>query len=317
MGAGTPAPPQITLDFRPYAGFTSSFAAPAAGRHQVSVWDRFTQGQDMLTVDRSRRMTCAVLCLSAIAAFAPKALAADDPDELLTRIRALMMKHLSQLPNYTCHEVIDRAVRPRTGSFQHLDRVELEVAFTGHGELFAKTADAQFEEQPVFNMVPAGTIASSPMGSHVDGIFAANLAEFKFAGTAKRDGHKTFRFDFHVPQEKSQYLVRHNSVEAIVAFKGSIWVDADTLDLVRVDLKTDHIPPRVGVLVVEESMHYDLMHIGNSDFLLPQHSDLMTTDDSGNYSLNDVRLENCREFVGQSVVTYGAPQASRQVPKQP
>ena len=261
--------------------------------------------------DLSRRLACAVLCLSGLSALAANAVAAEDPDELLARIRAVVLKHLSQLPNYTCHEAIERVVRPHSGTFQHMDRVDLEVVYTGQGELFATAKDAKFQEQPVYKMVPPGTIASSPMGSHVDGLFMANLAEFKFAGTAKRDGHKTFRFDFHVPQEKSRYLVRHDGVEAIVAFGGSIWVDQETLDLVRVDLKTEHIPPQVGVHLVEESMHYDQTRIGDTTFLLPLHSELMTTDAMGNYSLNDVRLGNCREFVGQSVVTYGAPQAAR------
>jgi hypothetical protein len=270
----------------------------------------------MLMYDASKRMAGAVLCLLTMSGFAAKSLAADNPEEILARVRTSMLKHLEQLPNYTCHEVIDRAVRPRTGSFQHMDRVELEVAFTGHGELFATAADGQFQDQPVFNLVPSGTMASSPMGSHVDGLFATDMAEFKFAGETKRDGHKTFRFDFHVPQEKSQYLVRHNSVEAIVAFKGSIWVDTETLDLVRVELKTEHIPPRVGVTAVEEAMRYDSMHIGNTDFSLPQHSQLMTVDDTGFYSMNDVRLENCREYVGQSQITFGAPQPAHRDDKQ-
>lgn len=270
----------------------------------------------MLMYDPSKRMAGAVLCLLSLSGLAVKSLAADDPDEILRRIRASMMKHLSQLPNYTCHEAIDRAIRPRTGSFQHMDRVELEVAFTAQGELFATAADGQFQDQPVFKMVPSGTMASSPMGSHVDALFATDMAEFKFAGETKRDGHKTYRFDFHVSQEKSQYLVRHNSVEAIVPFKGSIWVDTETLDLVRVELKTEHIPSRVGVAVVEEVMRYDPIHIGNTDFSLPQHSQLMTVDDTGFYSLNEVHLENCREYVGQSQITYGAPQPAHRDDKQ-
>jgi hypothetical protein len=42
-----------------------------------------------------------------------------------------------------------------------------------------------------------------------------------------------------------------------------------TLDLVRVELKADRIPANIGVSVVEESMHYKIMRIGKSDFLLP------------------------------------------------
>jgi len=271
----------------------------------------------MLANRISRPMIGAALCLFCIPAFAAKS-PAEDPDELLKRIRLQMLKHLSQLPKYTCREVIDRMVgRPASGSLQPLDRVELEVAFSGQSELFAATAEAQFQEQPIYKVVPTGTISDSPLGSHVDGIFLADIAEFKYAGTAKKDGHKTFRFDFRVPQEKSHFLVRHNSMEAYVAFKGSIWADAVTLDLIRVDLQADHIAARIGVVLVEESMHYELMRIGNSDFELPRHSLLTTADDAGYYSVNDVHLDGCREFSGQSVVTYGAPVTARRDDQEP
>lgn len=246
-------------------------------------------------------------------------LSADGPDELLERIRAQVQKHLENLPNYTCRQVIDRVGRPaRSARFVHLDRVELDVVFTGKSELFAKTSDGNFQEQPVSSLVPPGTIASTALGSHVDRIFTGDFADFKAAGTAKKDGHKTVRYDFSVTLEKSRFLVRHNSEQAFVAYSGSLWVDAETLELVRADIKADQIPARVGVTLVEESMHYEPMRIGNSDFWLPRRSQLATSDDEGNYTLNDSRLEQCREFTGQSVVTYGAPvpQASRSSEKQ-
>jgi hypothetical protein len=49
------------------------------------------------------------------------------------------------------------------------------------------------------------------------------------------------------------------------------------------------------------------MRIRDSDFLLPRNSQLVVFDRSGNYSLNMNRLERCREFTGESVVTYGVP----------
>ena len=84
-------------------------------------------------------------------------------------------------------------------------------------------------------------------------------------------------------------------------------MDVETLDLVRVDLKVNRIPSYVGVRSIEKSMHYQLMHIADADFLLPRSAELAATDDLGNYSLNMISIDRCREFRGESIVKYGTP----------
>lgn len=240
---------------------------------------------------------------------------AEDPEVLLRQIRSRTAVHLSQLPNYTCHEVVERTLR-HGGTWDRVDTVEFEVAFVGRRELFSRAGEDRFGEKSIGELAP-GTISDGVLGSQIDMIFASDAAEFRYAGTGKKDGHKTFRFDLHVPQEKSGFLIKHNSAEAIVAFDGSVWVDAETLDLVRVDLKVTRIPSNVGVQSVEKSMHYGLMHIADVDFLLPRKAELAATDDQGNYSLNMISLDRCREFKGESTIRYGAPtegSASRERP---
>jgi len=239
---------------------------------------------------------------------------------LLQRIRDKMVAHLSQLPNYTCHEVVDRLMRrASSGSFERLDRLELEVALVGNKELFARAGEARFREQEIHKMVPAGTIGNGAFGSYVEMVLSGDGAAIRYVGRSKTDGHKTFRYDFEMPQAKSNFLVRHGSAEGIVGYKGSFWVDAETLDLVRVERKADRIPAYIGVSVVQESMHYKIMRTGKSGFLLPRSSQLSTSDQSGNYSLNVIKLEHCREFSGESVVTYrGAAEgasADREAPQ--
>jgi hypothetical protein len=243
----------------------------------------------------------------------------EDPEALLRQIRTRTAAHLAQLPNYTCHQVVDRMLR-HAGTWNRVDTVEFEVAFVGRRELFARPGEEKFGERSIQELAP-GTISDGVLGSQIDMIFASDAAEFRYIGTAKKDGHKTFRFDLRVPQEKSGFRVRHNSAEAIVPFEGSVWVDADTFDLVRVDLKVNRIPSYVGVLSVEKSMHYGVLHVADVDFLLPHKAQLSATDDQGNYSLNTITLDRCREFKGESTIKYGAPttegSASRDRPEHP
>jgi hypothetical protein len=228
-----------------------------------------------------------------------------DPDELFRRIKSHMSEHLAHLPNYTCHETIERYIRTGT-SLRHLDEVRLDVIFTGQGELFSRGEGSQFQDQPIGKLVSWGTISNGAMGSHIDLLLSQDEAEFKYSGTGKKEGHRSLRFDLIVPIEKSHFQVKHNGVEGIAGYKGSLWVDADTYDPVRVDFKVDRIPPSVGVQLIEESLHYKKMTIGNSEFDLPARSELAATDQEGTYTMNQTKLDGCREFTANSVVQFGA-----------
>ena len=245
----------------------------------------------------------------------------EDPDVVLQRIRSNVQENLSHLANYTCHEVIERLVRPPsvTGFIQH-DHVEVEVAFVGKRELFARPGESNFAEESISKLVPVGTIGTGNFGSHTHSIFVGDAGSFKFAGISNKDGHKAYRFDFQVPQEKSQFLVKHNGEQGIVAYHGSFWADVDTYDLVRLEIRADHIPANIGVRFVDTKMRYSTMQFNDSEFLLPQHSELEASDRDGVYSLDGVTLKQCREFRGDSAVTYApAPRGSpidRQSPVQ-
>jgi hypothetical protein len=241
----------------------------------------------------------------ALAFAATAAKPTEDPDELLRQIRSRAAAHLSQLPNYTCHEVVDRMLR-HGSTWNHVDTVEFEVAYVGRKELFARPGEERFGERGIGEMAP-GTISDGVLGSQIDMLFASDATEFRFVGTTKKDGHKVYRYDLHVPQEKSGFLIKHDSAQAIVEFDGSVWADAETFELVRVDVKATRIPSHVGVRSVEKSMHYQVMRIADADFRLPRNAQLAATDSQGNYSLNTIRLDRCRAFTGESSIKYGAP----------
>jgi hypothetical protein len=267
---------------------------------------RIFQNRD-LTI---RSLSIAMLLFN-LNVFAGESTAREDPDVVLQHIRAKMMEHFSQLRNYTCHVTVDRLIK-RVGynTMERQDRVSLEAAFVGDRELFSRDGETRFEERSVSSMVAGGMISNNALGFHEDAVLSGDGAEFKYRGPCKKDGHKTYRYDFHIGEEKSHFLVRHNAAEAIVGYKGTIWVDADTLDIVRVDWKSDRIPSSVGISSIEKTMHYKILRIGHTDFLLPAASELAANDERGNFSLNMITLEACREFTGESQVTYDTPAGS-------
>jgi hypothetical protein len=242
----------------------------------------------------------------------------DEPADLLQRILDRMTENLSRLPNYTCHEIVDRlAGRAGSGSLRQLDRAEFEVAFLGNNEFFAQSGGARFDENSISKMVNGGTIGNGAFASHATAIFAGNIATFQYVGSGATEGHMTYRYDYQVPQEKSHFVLKHGSAEGIVAYRGSFWVDTDTLDLVRLEVKADQIPTHIGVSLVEEVIHYTTLRIRGEGFLLPGKSEMSAYNNSGALSLNMITFAGCREFRGESVVTYGTPAGVNSAPEEP
>jgi len=247
-----------------------------------------------------------VVLLAAGAASAVTKPPPEDPEALLEKIRSRTAAYLAQLPNYTCHEVMNRLLR-RGNTWNQRDRVEVEVAFIGQEELFARPGENHFTERIIDRVIQHGTVGNGTFGTLIQIITSASVADFKYAGMAKKDGHKTFRYDFNVPLEKSQFLIKHSGKQGFVPYEGSVWVDSATLDLVRVTLHVKHPAPNIGVSGLEQVIHYEVMHIGDKEVLLPRKSELGVTDDDGNYCLNLVELQSCHEFKSDSIVQYGAP----------
>jgi hypothetical protein len=232
----------------------------------------------------------------------------EDPEATLQNIRTKVAEHLSRRPHYTCHEAINRVVQSLNGSGgTYGDRVDLEVALVGKRELFASSGESQFKEQSIRDLVPNGTIGNGVFATHAKLLFLDEAAAFHYIGIVNKDHHKTHRYDFRVPEEKSAFWVRHDSAQSVVGYQGSIWADVDTFDLVRIEIKVDHIPASIGLRYVAEKIRYGMVRIRNSDVLLADHAEIETYDNTGIHTLDGFKLENCREFTAESSVRFGTP----------
>src|SRR5581483_5642259 len=78
--------------------------------------------------------------------------------EQLARIRSQMAENLSQLPNYTCRQTVERWEKiPPSKKFIVRDLLRLDVAYLRNRELFA-WPDAAFEANDVRELVPTGQV---------------------------------------------------------------------------------------------------------------------------------------------------------------
>jgi hypothetical protein len=236
---------------------------------------------------------------------------------LLAKIKVRAGENLERLPNYTCLETIERSTRRSSGRFQLLDVLRMEVAFVGSKELYAWPGSQEFEDRELFEMVGYGAIGNGSFALHARSVFLSNAPSFTHAGEEIRDERRTVRYDYRVPIGQSGYRLRVRPAEGIVGYHGSFWADASTLDLIRLRVITDEIPPHVPILSASETLEYATVKIAGDDFLLPLSSELVLTDLRRSENRNYTRFTRCRQFAGDSVISFDdAPTSSPAVVNQ-
>lgn len=244
--------------------------------------------------------------------------AQDIPPETvqLAHIRSHMAALLTRQPNYTCVETVERSERSSgRKTFQLVDTLRLEVALVDGKEMFAWPGAKKFESDDVRDMVKNGAVGNGNFANFAAAIFDGAGPVFMYRGI--EDG--VARYDYHVSLANSGYTIRRNTREATVAYHGWILADPKTLDVEEIEVIAEQIPGELDLNATETRMDYARVKIGESDFLLPAKSEMLMTDADGREFRNFVRLASCRQFTGESVLTFGdepAESATKAAPAQ-
>jgi hypothetical protein len=181
-----------------------------------------------------------LICVLAVAA---NAQIPSSGESLLDRIKARAGENLRRLPNYTCTESIERSLRlVRRGRIRPKDIVRLNVAYVGGKELFGLPGADRVDQANPSKLVD-GPIGNGQFAVFVKSIFLEQGATFSHSGKTKLDGKRAFRFDYAMPLARSRFSVKSSVGEAIVGYGGSFWVAAETLDLMRLVVSADALPP--------------------------------------------------------------------------
>jgi hypothetical protein len=225
--------------------------------------------------------------------------------DLLSRIKIRAAENLMEQPNYTCHETIERAVRPPgSGTYRVLDTIQLEVALIQGRELFSRPGAAHFEDAKITDIVTAGTIANGNFALHARAIFLSDGPLFQYRGMAAFAGRASQSYDYSVTRANSGWEIKVDQQRGFVGYRGSFHVDSVTLDLKDLTVETVEIPPNLRLRRAYDRMEYQRVAIGNSEFLLPRSSEMIVTSDSCMESRNRTLFHACRQYAGESVLTF-------------
>ncbi len=236
---------------------------------------------------------------------------------LLAHIRQRMIANLKRAPNYTCIETVERSHRSVSShKLQLMDTIRLEVALVDGKEMFGWPGAKKFENTDLRDIVGGGgAIANGDFALHARAIFGSGAPAFEYRGTGETAGRPWVRFDYHVAVQQSGFELRAGDLSATVAHHGSFDADPASLDVERIDVIADDIPAALGIRRTVDHLEYARVQIGGSEFLLPSASDLTMLNWDGAEFRNQVHFSSCRQFSGESVLSFGdAPASSADAP---
>lgn len=218
-----------------------------------------------------------------------------------------MRDYMSRQPDYTCVETVERSSQTPGGGPQVQDTLRIEVALVGDKEMFAWPGSKEFEDVKPTELVSNGMFGNGNFALYWRILFGGAGPAFHYQGEELFHGRTAARYDFRVTQPMSRYQLTVDGREGFAGYHGSIYIDAGTLDLLRLDIVADDIPEELGLTDAEDRVDYAQVVIGEEPFLLPVESELMMAS-PGIVNRNRVRFTACRKFTGESELVFLDPE---------
>jgi len=251
--------------------------------------------------------------------------AQQEPEGLLSRVRAGVKDTFDRLPNYMCTQTVDRTEshpihQPAVNSCDqsaaerkvrpvYSDRLRLDVAASSAGELYSWVGESRFHDRGLFDLVKQGSMSTGSFRGFLGAVFQNDLVTFTYRGETGEGGRLLASYEYHVPLEKSRYVFGPTGHQALTAYGGTFLVDPKTADLVRLVICGDPPPPGTGTCEFSTTLDYGRVRLSDADFLLPAETHLHIRNMDGAEMDNITVYSGCHEFVGESKVTFGPPGA--------
>jgi hypothetical protein len=246
-----------------------------------------------------------------------------DPMDLLVKARVLLAARAKRLPDYTCIQTIDRQYfkhphpppscaqiaaldkdKPRDLQLQATDRLRLEIKVSQGEEIGTWAGASQFSSRSVFDLIGGGVYGTGTLGAFLVDIFQSGGVTYKYIGEEAAGPIKLAAYRYRVPVLSSHYQIKAGSHWFPTAFSGSFWIDPDSLDLRRVTVDANEIPPETGSCETATTIEYQKVPAGNGEFLLPLRSSTRMVMMDGTEARTTEVYSGCREYHGEATIRF-------------
>jgi hypothetical protein len=236
---------------------------------------------------------------------------------LLARIKRHVTEEMARLPDYTCLETAERYLKApgEKSVLKPLDTLRLEVLDSGDKELYARPGARGFQRDRPGDFTGAGLTNTGMFALYLRNLLVNGTGICRYHGEEAVGGRRAARYDFHVPLLGSGMNVHLGPSSGTIATRGSFWADPGSLDLLRLTVEADDIPPGLPLASTTWTIEYARMRIGGRSVLLPQTAEVYLAETSGREARNVIDFTHCQEFHAESAIRFddapsGAPLAT-------
>jgi len=233
----------------------------------------------------------------------------------LSKIKRQAKAELQRTPNYSCLETIDRSQKlPGAQPFKPLDTLRIEVAFIDGKELFAPQGAGQFQDVDLSAFMSGGSLGTGAFTSVARNLFVNSGGLTTGSGEEKLGDRATIWYGYKMPELSNAYRLQGPGGEAYVGEEGRFWVDANSLELLRIEDRAVDIPEYLRIRDVTTAIVYGKVQIGPSPVLLPRMAETLVTDADGHQDRNVTEFTNCREYRSESLIRFGPDDSDTKPP---
>jgi hypothetical protein len=249
----------------------------------------------------------------------PKALPQKPPPDsikqkaIIDAAREYALDYEKKLPNFICVQVTRRYWdRSGTENWSKLDTITQKLSYYDHQEKYETVSISNHpDDEPIDKL--GGLTSRGEFGSLMRAIFdPESHAEFEWDRWRKLRGKEQYSFAYRIEQQYSRYTMSYGERSAseqtvTPGYHGLIYIEADSGLISRFTVVPD-IPASFPVRSAKTTLDFDYVKIGDNVYLLPLASRLISKDDRGLMTRNDLDFHLYRKFGTESIIKF-APDA--------
>ena len=247
----------------------------------------------------------------------------DSGDPFIEAVREKVFKFSSKLPNFVCEQLTTRSTSTTNPpKWKVRDRITADIVYVEGQERYEniRRNGKKMRGSPV----KSGSWSTGEFGTMMLDVFhPSSRAKFEKVRTSEVGGTVTEVYDYSVEQKRSHWKVNFDGYPILPAYKGSLWIDPETLRVLRIEMVAVDLPADYPLDTLEMVVEYGPVEISGRTYLLTKHSENLSCKSyTRNCSKNSLEFRNYRKFevessisATDSTITFGGePQLAKPPP---
>jgi hypothetical protein len=233
----------------------------------------------------------------------------EEQHRIIEEARDYALNYAERLPDFICTQVTRRYADPSGLEFwRKLDTVTAKVTYFEQKEDYKVIL---LDNRPVDLTIDEirGSTSTGEFGTMLREVFEPKTeARFAWERWGKLRGKITHVYSYRVRRSKSEWAISYERKQSIVpAYRGLVYIDRDTLMVIRVTLQAEDIPTSFPVQEAGTVLDYDYVEISGREFVLPLKFEMRMR--TGRYlAKNEVEFRLYRKFGVETAISFDTPE---------